>query len=227
MRPVARRGGDRAASLQSTLTPTRSPVCDARRQERDAQGGRLHGPKQRRRGLVGAATWRYLASVQRGLTARGGPAGLPSALAVLGQPPPRLAELPFRLALASRALRRRRQARRTSPSRRGHARAGAFLQLGAGAGLPCVPADPVVGPSWLCARCRRRPIAACSSPLLLGARSSAFHQRSEICWTARSARRSRGWPRRATGEPGRRGYAAPFRSIGWGWACRSPRSRRT
>jgi hypothetical protein len=39
MRPVARRGGDRAPSLQSTPTPTRSPVCDARRQEGDAQGG--------------------------------------------------------------------------------------------------------------------------------------------------------------------------------------------
>jgi hypothetical protein len=114
----------------------------------------------------------------------------------------------LRWALASRALRRRRQAPGTSPSRRGHARAGAFLQLGAGAGLPCVPADPVVGPSWLCARCRRRPIAACSSPLLLrqpeGAPSTSA---LKSAGRRRSARRSRGRPRRATGEPGRRGYA--------------------
>jgi hypothetical protein len=92
---------------------------------------------------------------------------LPSALVLLVQPPPRLAELPFarlfRLAPCGVGVRLVGRARLVAAM----LEPAHFLQLGAGAGLPCVPADPVVGPSWFCARCRRRPIAACSSPLLL------------------------------------------------------------
>ncbi len=225
MRPVARRGGDCAARLQSTTTPTRSPVCDARGREGDAQGGRLHGPKQRRRGLVGAALW----AMPRLCSARADGARRAGRVALSPGPARPAAASPcgaaLRSALSSRDLRRRRQARGTSPSRRGHARAGAVLQLGAGAGLPCVPADPVVGPSWFCARCRRRPIAACSSPLLLRQPEGA-PSTSALKSAGRRARRGGRADGRA-GRPASQGGVGTLRRFarlaGCG-ACRSPRS---